>query len=413
MDAKQHSQRLHNLIKLNDFNELLNLSHLDVNIPNSHGDTPLLTALKQRGASRFIERLLSAGANITIPNHKRITPLTYAVANCPDISILLLEKARDVSFLYEADLCITLHRTVKDLKCMFETCTICRGLEYEEIAIVIISTSECVTVRELNTFLDYLKAAEDTQKYDYYSICATLLKDAIYSDTAAVFQIIWKRIEHKYLPFTTPKFLLQFTTYCRYGNLDYIKCLHLILTSACASKFIRKYHGVFNTSFYQDLFYELSSRKVHKQIRIDTLLINIKTIDVSVNEVISAYSNFGFNEEVVMLLQYIKPEKLKSHTQFRMINFLVTLGKDEKLSVNNLADMNLSSKLSYRKLLNAVPAEIVDEYETIKLQKKVLNEVPTLFQLANHASQKCVQSFFGVNTNSQFEKVVQNLPLPP
>lgn len=397
---------------------MLRASILGVNAQNKYGDTPLLSALKHGGSYKFIEQLLSSGAKVTIANNKGITPLSFAIAHCPYMTSLLLERGTDVLFLHGTKLIKKFYNTVKASKCGFETCAINKGLDIEKIVVVIVTSdplhSDNVVLIELNTFLDYLKTAEDIPNYDFYNICATLLKCSVLnSDTAAGFKTIWETTEHAYMTYMIPNFLHDFIMYCRYENPDFIECLYQILTSACASKFIKKYRAAFNTSFYQDLLDTLFARQINKQVRIQTLLISIQLVNVTVDDIFSAYSYFKFNEELLILLHYFKPEELKPESHSQLRKFIVVLGNDPKLSVSNLVNMNLISKLSYRKLINILPERVFADHEIIKGQKKVLNEVPTLFDLSKHVFQKSVQKFYDVQDRRQFVKVIGNLYLPP
>lgn len=390
------------------------LSTLGINMQNEDGDTPLLASLKHVRSYKFIERLLVVGAKITIANNKKITPLSFAITHSSGIAYVLLEESRDTQFLLENTLNERLHEAVKSCKCLFNFIVTNRGLENKTI-IVLISIShplysDNIAFRKLSIFLDYLQAAQDINKYELYNIYGILLRDSIHSASALAFKTIWNRAQHEYVARTTPTLLHDFLINCRYENPDFIECLHLMLTCQGATQFAQNYHGKFNKTFYEELFMRFQSRSIKKEDRIQIILLSTHLIKISIRDVLTAYTYFGFDEEVVILVQHLRAEIL--NTDFYVHKFVRRLESDEKLVTINLGKLNLIARLTYRKLLNILPEEVLDAYNTLRKKKKVLNEVPTLFELCRYASQKYVLQFYNIHDSSQFHKAVENLCLP-
>ncbi|KAF2889595.1 hypothetical protein ILUMI_16578 [Ignelater luminosus] len=101
--------------------------------------------------------------------------------------------------------------------------------------------------------------------------------------------------------------------------------------------------------------------------------------------------------------------KIDFDTEMRLAELIEN---DQKLSVSNLNNLNFISKVSYRKLINMVPGEVVETNETLRLKSEWLNKVPTLLELSKHASQKYVQQFYDIHSLYQFRQAVENLCLP-
>ncbi|KAF2892990.1 hypothetical protein ILUMI_13182 [Ignelater luminosus] len=420
MDKAEHGLLLHEAIKLGDlhrFNDLLQMPNLDVNMQNEDGDTPLLTSLKHAQSREFIERLLAAGANVTIANNERITPLSFAIADSFDITLLLLEKCKDTEFLYEMKLSVELHQAVKTNTCRFITFVTNLRLDNEEIVLFIAASnslySDNMAIRELNVFLDYLDTADDMGIYDFYKISSVLLRGSLHLDNSAVFKAIWKRVDHTYMTYIMPFLLWEFVRNCEYENSEFIECLFSILTSSCASKLNVNYrimYALYSMTFYEDLFGKLSSKDINKKERIRILLISTQFVPVSFDDVASAYDHFRFNEEVIILLRHLDPTLRCCHS--RQFIFMVELENDEKFSVDNLNRLDFIIRACYRKLICNAPQEVVGCFRTIKLKKQMLSEVPRLFELSVPVSQMCIQKFYNIHDRNQFDKIVDNLCIP-
>ncbi|KAF2892544.1 hypothetical protein ILUMI_13629 [Ignelater luminosus] len=419
MDKTGHGHLLHGSIMCNNFRsftDLLRISNVGVNMQNKYGDTPILTCLKHATSNKFIKRLLAAGAKITIANKEKITPLSFAITRSCSIVQTLLEETEERQFLFENSLNEKLYEAVKTLRCLFNIFVTTRGLANETV-IVSISTSnpiydDNVAFRELSVLLDYLETAKDINKYEFYNICTLLLEDSIYASTSTPFKIIWSRVQHEHVVCTIPNFLHEFLISCRYENSEYIECLHLLLTSLCASRFTVDYRGSFNMSFYEELFMKLHSRNINKQERIRTIKLSTQLFKVFIKDVTTAYNCYLFNEEVVILVQHLNPEESQTDFHTEMPKFVELIENDQKLSVSNLSNLNFISRLSYRKLLNMIPEEVLGTCETLKIKKELLNKVPTLLELSKHASQKCVQQFYNIHHLNEFHKAVECLCLP-
>lgn len=390
------------------------MSNVGIDMQNEDGDTPLLTCLIHAKSCQYMKCLLAAGARITIANDKEITPLSLATSYSPTIARMLIEETRNTDFLLENTLSEKLHEAVKTLRCLINFFVINRGL-HNETTVVSITTShplysDNVAFRELSVFLNYLQAAEDINEYEFYDICGMLLRNSVYSDTAAAFKIIWNRSQHEHIAPTIPTLLHEFLLNCDYEHPEFIECLHLLLTSKSTSKLTADCQGAFNMSFYEALFMRLYLRHINKKDRIRTIVLCSEMISVFIKDVFSAYNCFQFNEEVVVLLQHLNPEGLRTDYYARIL--VASLEKEEKLSLDNLGKLNLVTRLSYRKLINMLPDEVLDAYKTLRQKKKVLNEVPSLFEISRHASQKCVQSYYNIDDPYQFHTTVEKLYLP-
>ncbi|KAF2888941.1 hypothetical protein ILUMI_17232 [Ignelater luminosus] len=171
----------------------------------------------------------------------------------------------------------------------------------------------------------------------------------------------------------------------------YIQCLHLILASEDALYFI---NSLPNNNFLCWLSWSLKSRKIYKCNTIPVLLRRVKFIDVTIRDIKHTCEYFKFNVDVVILLQYIKPEKLDTEYSDDISKFILKLKNDPKLNIENLDNLELIPKLSYRKLINSAPEKLLDLNPAIKRKKEILNRVPTLFDLSKYRFQKRLQTFY-------------------
>ncbi|KAF2887725.1 hypothetical protein ILUMI_18448 [Ignelater luminosus] len=165
-------------------------------------------------------------------------------------------------------------------------------------------------------------------------------------------------------------------------------------------------------SFYDELFMKLHSRNINKQERIRTIKLSTQFVKVFIKDVCTARNYFLFNEEVVILVQHLNPEESQTDLRKQMHELVELLENNPQLSVSNLSNLNLISKLSYRKLINMIPEEVLATCRTLKIKKELLNKVPTLLELSNHAFQKCIQQFYNIHQLNDFYRAVENLCLP-
>ncbi|KAF2886136.1 hypothetical protein ILUMI_20037 [Ignelater luminosus] len=125
-----------------------------------------------------------------------------------------------------------------------------------------------------------------------------------------------------------------------------------------------------------------------------------------------AYRYYGFNEEVVVLLQHLEPSELDSDNSLSVLDFLMHLESDHKVSINNLGNLDLIARSSYRKLINSLPQRVVCNNESLKAKIQLLNAFPTLFDLSRHAFRMHLVKFYSVKYLGEFFQLVENLPLP-
>ncbi|KAF2890272.1 hypothetical protein ILUMI_15901 [Ignelater luminosus] len=90
----------------------------------------------------------------------------------------------------------------------------------------------------------------------------------------------------------------------------------------------------------------------------------------------------------------MKPEKLDTEYSDDVSEFILKLENDPKLNIENLDNIELIPKLSYRKLINSAPEKLLDLNPVIKRKKEILNRVPTLFDLSKYRFQKSLQTFY-------------------
>ncbi|KAF2892991.1 hypothetical protein ILUMI_13183 [Ignelater luminosus] len=393
------------------FDALLRMFNLSVNVQNEDGDTPLLTSLKYRVPRQFVERLLEAGAKLTIANKEGITPLTLALALYR--TTFLLEKSRYAECLYQTKLSERMLKAIKTYDCYLETFVINSRLDNEKIIIIIsikgyLYRSDNIALMELRVFLDYLEAKDNIKKYHFYKVCERLIRNSLHSN-APVLKMVWKRMNHFDLIDLQSTLLEDFINWGRYENSEFVECLISLLTVSLATYCDAR---LFPRFFNSLLFRRFSSRNIAKKERIRILLLISNFPCVTFDDVGFAYAYFQFNEEVIILLQILKPKYFYNYSLLN--DFIMKLAKDEKFLINNLNNLDFITRACYRRLIFKLPTYVLVHFETDKLekQKQILNEVPRLFEMSVYASQKGIQKFYDVHCRDQFDKAVQNLCLP-
>ncbi|KAF2895304.1 hypothetical protein ILUMI_10870 [Ignelater luminosus] len=143
------------------------------------------------------------------------------------------------------------------------------------------------------------------------------------------------------------------------------------------------------------------------------ILRSVKLFKVKFEDVRKAYVYFGFNEEVVVLLRYFHPTNPLGNYYFPILNFVMGLEYNPKLSIDNIGNLDLVTKLGYRKLINSLPEWMLANNETIKLKKQILNKVPSLFEMSRYVFQKSLQKFHNIKDCNQFVKVAESLSRLP
>ncbi|KAF2892759.1 hypothetical protein ILUMI_13417 [Ignelater luminosus] len=410
---------LHNAILGNNFRQfriLLRVCRRGINHQNKNGDTPLLMCLKLGRPHEFIESLLSAGANIMIPNKEGTSPLSFALAHCSyTISLLLLEKSADLPFTYKTrSLSKILYEAISTGEYRLRTFIINRGLDSEKILVGIITLyNNNVIVSELNVFLDQIEADENINKDEFTYLCATLLMNSMFFNTAVIFKSVWNKTHLENFASVQPTFLYDFIINCYFGNSEFVECLRLILTCPYAGCFTSCLHEPLQTTFYKELFWKFLLREVNKHDRMLTISSSVQLVCVTIEDIRTAYNYFGFNEEVVVLLQHFQPSILNRADYFIIAGFLTALENDYELSVNGVNNLDLVTRLSYRKLINCVPEVVFTNNKKLKLLKSMLNQVPTLFEMSKHSFQKSLQKFYNIQDLDQFGEAVENLRYLP
>ncbi|KAF2893474.1 hypothetical protein ILUMI_12699 [Ignelater luminosus] len=142
------------------------------------------------------------------------------------------------------------------------------------------------------------------------------------------------------------------------------------------------------------------------------IVVSVQVQKVIMGDVMYAYEYYGFNQEVVVLLQHLEPSELGAHNSFSILDFLIRLEGDPKLSIDNLENLDLIARSSYRKLINSLPRREIRDARSFRSKKQLLNAVPTLFELSRDAIRMNLAKFYNVESLSEFSKLVENLPLP-
>ncbi|KAF2885808.1 hypothetical protein ILUMI_20365 [Ignelater luminosus] len=238
-------------------------------------------------------------------------------------------------------------------------------------------------------------------------VCYTLLDHSMGLSNASVFKAIWER-EHSRIATSKQFLMVEFFRECKFSRSEYIQCLHLILASEHALHLINSVHN----NFLCWLSWSLKSRNIYKCNRIPVLLRCVKFIDVTISDIRDTCGYFKFNVDVVILLKCIKPEKLGTEYSHEISEFILKLENDPKLNIENLDNLELIPKLSYRRLINSAPEELLDLNPVIKRKREILNQVPTLFVLSKYRFQKSLQTFYNVQYVSEFRRIVRKLNLP-
>ncbi|KAF2892756.1 hypothetical protein ILUMI_13414 [Ignelater luminosus] len=395
-------------------NHLLLESSFGINKRNIRGETPLLVCLKLKRSPAFIKHLLISGADVMAADHKGITPLSVALSYHTRITYrrLLLEYGNaDLQFTREPYISTKICEAVRYQQCQFESFVINRGLTTEKILLCIktrgLPPGENVVLKDLNIFLDMMKMHQFVEDYNRI-VCHTLVDHSMGLSNASVFKAIWER-EHSRIATFKQSLMVEFFRECKFNCSEYIQCLHLILTSEHALYFINSFH---NNNFLCWLSWSLKSRNIYKCNRIPILLRCVKFVNVTINDIRDTCGYFKFNVDVVILLQCIKPEELGTEYSHEISEFILKLENDPKLNTENLDHLELIPKLSYRRLINSAPEELLDLNPVIKRKREILNQVPTLFVLSKYRFQKSLQTFYNVEYVSEFRQIVRKLNLP-
>ncbi|KAF2896947.1 hypothetical protein ILUMI_09227 [Ignelater luminosus] len=415
MDRSQAGLLLHRSIKSNDFatfNNLLHTTGLNVDWQNEAGNTLLLTCLIWRRFD-FVQPLLAMGANIMTINKRNITPLSYAIFYKLPTVQLLLEKSADKQYLYDRTLNNTKYFVDELKECLydFKFYVINEEVGMPEAVVCIMTGNplyiQNLAVRELNIYLDLLERDDSIEKCDLARIYTMLIRRTVDLNTAVAFRIMWSKFDQNDLFSFAHDLLFTYLRCCKFSNQEYVECLRLILAHP-NSLFLKSYYfDVFETNFCRELFYQFAVRNVDKHHRMLIILASVQLQEVTIRDVRSAYAYFGFNEEVFLLLKYLDSDSFHS-----IFKFITLLESDSKLSVDNLANLNLIVRLNYRKLIYSIPQLMFHGNEIIGEKKKLLNAVPSLFELSRFSFQKSLVKSYNIKDLKGFSKVVENLPLP-
>lgn len=397
-------------------NHLLNHSNVDVNIRNRYGETPLLVCLKLNRSLELIQRLLISGADVMAADNEGITPLSMGLSyriNTTCFQLLLECGNADLQFAKEPYLSKNIYEVVKYHQCHFETFVVDHGLRTETILLCILPWNplrgdDRIIVRDLNVFLDLMKKHHSKEDYNRI-VCHMLIDHSLSLPSASLFKAIWKR-EHSRIATVRRCLLVEFFRECKFLYLEYIECLHLILASEHVLYFINSFH---NNNFFSWMSWSLKSRDIYKCNRMPVLLRCIKLIDITINDISDICGYFKFNVDVVLLLQHIKPKHLSAEYHNKISQVILNLENDPKLQIDNLDNLTLIPKLSYRKLINSAPKELLEAFPVIRRKREIVNQVPKLFDLSEYQFQKNIQKFYNVRRVSQFCRIVRALNLPP
>ncbi|KAF2896161.1 hypothetical protein ILUMI_10014 [Ignelater luminosus] len=187
---------------------------------------------------------------------------------------------------------------------------------------------------------------------------------------------------------------------------------HLLLKRSTDTRFM--YDTTINTNIHEAFksnSCELKTFTIKKESGTE-IVVSVQVQKVIMRDVMYAYEHYGFNQEVVVLLQHLEPSELGAHNSFSVLDFLMRLERDPKLSIDNLENLDLIARSSYRKLINSLPQQVVFDNESFRSKKQLLNAVPTLFELSRDAIRMNLAKFYNVEKLSKFSELVENLPLP-
>ncbi|KAF2888319.1 hypothetical protein ILUMI_17854 [Ignelater luminosus] len=383
--------------------KLLSLKRFNSDVTLDNPTPPFSKCLKRNTLCKFINRLLAIGARFTI----------NASASIDDM--LSLEESTETQRLLKNTLNEKLHEAVKTLSGPIIPFVINRGLTNETIVVSISTPNHApydVDFIELSVFLNYLETAEDINKFEFYNICATLLKDSIYSRTATAFKAIWNATCHAVVASMFPPLLNEFIGHCNYANSEFIECLHLMLFVEGVQKFTPREPRVIYWGFYQELFRQFARRRIEKECRIQTLLLLTDLVEIYFEHIYCAYLYWGFKEEVIILMQRFDPKKLETISQDEQGLLVVYLKRDKQPLIKNLCKLNLICRLCDRKFINMTPRRLRMKQTTEMLNKEVLNQVPTLYEMSKFACHVRIQQFYDIYSWGQFRRAVSNLPVP-
>lgn len=122
-----------------------------------------------------------------------------------------------------------------------------------------------------------------------------------------------------------------------------------------------------------------------------------------------AYDTYGFNEEVILFIHSLKRTSLALEEVYFFYSFIRRLEKDPNLEINKLSEMGFSRKKNYLKLLQILPKRLFNK--NIAEKYKILNSVPSLYEISNYYSQKYIQEFLKTEDFNKFCETVTNLNL--
>lgn len=261
--------------------------------------------------------------------------------------------------------------------------------------------------RSYNSFKKYNQFITENLKLIFVNLIRyiILLLDVI------IFKLIWPFLYDEIVISEEQPLLNMFFEQCHFPSSEFSQFLCLMLRSPDVNQYLNN-NAYFKGNLIKDMVSMFHRKQIERQDRLRVIYTMLQLVKVNIFDIERTYALYQFNEEVVIMLHHIKFEDYKNerHDLIHIRRFIVSLENNILFKINKLDDLGFVWKKNYCKLLNSFPDESFSE--SVKIKRKILNSAPSLYEISNFYSQKCIQKMYRIDTYEQFCKVTKKLPLP-